>query len=163
MTSSSIEGDLSPYQFPEDVPEIVASVEAAWSGINAVFVTERPADGDYTMLVITPTNPFTAGVQGIAPLDCTNANPNSIAAAFTDTVADAVTVAAVISRELGYTYGLENIDADSDFMNSTFMIGTEFDDACNTVAMEPQACAHVGCAAGEQNSYAELVSRLAPE
>lgn len=162
-TAVGIDGELSPYQFPDDVPGIVATVEAAWSGINVVFVTERPADGDFTMLVITPTNPLGAGVAGIAPLDCGYTNPNSIGAAFTNTVADAATVASVISRELGYTYGLENTDADTDFMNGNFMFGTEFVDACIDTVAQPSACIHEGCAGGQVNTYGELLSRLAAE
>lgn len=154
-------GELAPFQSPEDIPEIVASVEAAWAGINLVFVTERPASGEYTMVVITPTNTFSAGVQGVGPLDCNDTNPSSVAGVFTDNPAGSEFIAAVISRELGFTYGLETIDSDDDFMNGNLIVGTEFVDSCHDTSNLPGACAHVGCADGEQNSYGELVSRLA--
>ncbi len=162
-TSSAVSGDLSPYQSPLKITEIVASVEAAWSGINVVFVTERPADGDFTMVVITPTlsNGYPEGVQGVSGLDCENTNPNSTGVVFTHSSPDAATIAFNISRMLGQTYGLEPVNADSGFMNSDFMLATEFTDACNSTFFQPQECPHIGCAGGEQNSYAELVSRLA--
>lgn len=60
-------------------------------------MTERPDSGYYTMLVVTPSNPINPSAQGIARLDCENANPSSIAAAFTNNVTDPEIVAFVVS------------------------------------------------------------------
>ena len=163
INSIGLVGELEPFQNPADVPAIVSAVEAAWTGINVVFVSERPMEGDYTMVVITPTNTVVKGALGLGRLDCDNANPNSVAAVFTDVSMDPERIAVVISRELGYAYGLERTGDDADFMNGNQVLGTEFIDGCRPLSTVPGTCPHIGCAEGEQDSLGELVARLAAD
>ncbi|MBC8073663.1 MAG: hypothetical protein IAG13_35400, partial [Deltaproteobacteria bacterium] len=49
---------------------LMAAVRLDWADYNVLVVDSRPATGDYTMNITSPTNPLGGGVLGIAPLDC---------------------------------------------------------------------------------------------
>ncbi len=161
-TSTTLPGVSAPFQSPGQIPAIVGMVEDAWTGLDVQFVTDEPDEGPYTMVVITPSNPLGAGVLGISDLDCANANVNSVAAAFTDSPVGPDIIATVISRELGFSHGLEIVESETDFMRSTPGPGDEFVDNCAVLGAPPAICPHVGCPDGMQNTYAELEERLGP-
>jgi len=81
---------------------------ARWSERwNIRFVTERPKDGDYEMAMVGGT--FMPGILGIAPLDCSNANRNTVSFSFSNDIAalsnPEEALATTISHELGHALG----------------------------------------------------------
>lgn len=152
-------GEFAEFQTPEMMEDVVAELEVAWEGINVEFRLERPMDGEYTMVVISPTNPF-GGALGVAPGDCENLNPNSVAFVFTNSGYTPESIAGVASRELGFTYGLEQVEHPNDFMRNMPGVGSGFFDDCSSL-IAGSVCEHTdGCGPSQQNSFFELQERL---
>ncbi len=101
---------------------VMAAVRTDWEPYDLVITESRPAAGDYTMNVTSPTNPFGSGsgVLGIAPLDCMDMMaPNNVTFAFHgagDGFSPA-TVATTIGQEVAHSYGLEHVNNPADIMN----------------------------------------------
>ena len=140
--------------------EIVAVVEEDFAGINITITDERPAEGEYTMALVTPTSAL-PGAAGIAPLDCDNSQPSSVLAAFSapqGTPLSPAEIGATVSRETGFALGLEAVEDDDALMTGGFVVGSAFVTECTPSSGET-VCTHLGCDAGSQNSFAELAAR----
>ena len=157
--SQSFSGEFVPFQAPGMMNDVVNELEAIWAEVNVEFVLERPPMGeDYTMVVISPTNPL-GMAQGAAPADCEDLNPNSVAFVFTNNAYTADSIAGVTSRELGFSYGLEQIDHPEDLMRDMPGLGSAFFDGCSPLV--GSVCGHTDvCGNGLQNSLLELQERL---
>lgn len=105
------------------IKDVLEELKLLYGDVAVEFVTERPADGDYTMVMvggqgvgIGNTGP-TGSTVGIAPLDCKNSNKNDVATVFGNKITPSPkNLAYVIAHELGHTFGLEHVDDDTDIM-----------------------------------------------
>jgi MYXO-CTERM domain-containing protein len=148
---------------------VMDAVEADWAPFNMIVTNTRPVGNNYTMCMTGPANqPFGNGVLGIAPLDCQNNNPNNIVFAFHSASQlggglGANTQATTISQEVAHAYGLEHVGATSDIMNPYSAGGNpSFTDTCIGIQDNGQGIVcgsqhQQYCAAGQQNSYQELI------
>jgi hypothetical protein len=143
--------------------EIVRRVEELYEDFDVCVTDTRPATGDYTMAVVTPTNPFAGGYHGIAgQVDCLNANPNNIIFAFGSWQSPGTTViGTVVAKGLGHSYGLHTSAAASDVMAYFPGSTSTFKDICFTLD-GGWFCAHEICDSGEQNSWRKLREILGP-
>jgi hypothetical protein len=110
----------------EAIRIITSTVAGAFQDFGVKVVTERPASGPYTMIVITSTDARSvdqdpAKVQGIAPLDCGDRNPRNIGFAFRieDTWIPYPKwhTAMTIAHEAGHSFGLVHNSASLSIMN----------------------------------------------
>ena len=133
---------------------IVELVRQHWSDFDLQIVVERP-EGDYTMMVIGPASEGCQfGLLGLAPIDCGNASDRSVGFAF-ECGRSMVECAAIISHELGHTFGLDHTSDEDDLM-TTGPLGVStpgFVDRDVPLVM-PE------CHTTAQNSYRELQSTL---
>ncbi|MCB9554809.1 MAG: matrixin family metalloprotease [Deltaproteobacteria bacterium] len=93
--------------------EIIDELKILFGDFAIEFVTERPSEGEYTMMMVGGTgqgiqqnSQFTAGV---APLDCDNSNKKDIGVVFGDKLASTKKIALVIAHEFGHTVGLGHV------------------------------------------------------
>jgi MYXO-CTERM domain-containing protein len=144
-----------------------ASLQAVisdWSKYDVVITDQRPGQGNYTMCVNSPTNPFGGGVLGIAPLDCNDEQARNIVFAYHSDSDQftAATQATTMSQEIAHAYGLEHVQQPNDIMNPYNAGGDpSFLDQCLTLdgggmgilcnAQHNQFCQ------GAQNSHQELI------
>jgi hypothetical protein len=143
---------------------VMDAVRADWEPYNVLIVDSRPASGDYTMNVTSPTNPIGGGVLGIAPLDCSDMmTHNNITFAFhgANDGFPASVVATTIGQEVAHSFGLEHVDDPSDIMNP-FNAGGDptFRDVCIPIVQGGQCAAQhqAHCGSGtQQNSHQELL------
>ncbi len=145
-----------------DRAAVMESMRSDWSLYDVILTDERPAAGDYTMNVTSPTNPIGGGVLGIAPLDCGDMQThNNITFAFHGATDPPSLVATTISHEVGHSFGLEHVDEPADVMNP-FNSGGDpsFRDECIEVVdagpCGPQHEVHCGPTM-TQNSHLELL------
>lgn len=152
--------EVAPYGAPETIPGVMDLLREAWRPANVVFTSTRPGGGNYTMAVVTPTHAFDPEAQGSAVLDCGNENPNSVAVVFSEGPEGPRSpeeVARATSRQLGFCFGLDEIDNADDFMAAGFTPGRAFVDGCSPV-QAAAACPDSGlCPPGSRNSLAQLV------
>lgn len=138
------------------------------SAYSVQVVIERPTSGDYTMLVVSPTNPAGGNTSGIGPSDCNNVNPNNVGFAFlaADDSNSPEQRAATILLIWGFTLGLEQVVISSDIMAEMRATpNPSFQDMCIDLAATPGSCAAqhaMQCDAGLQNSHAELMAMFGP-
>lgn len=143
---------------------ILDAVKVDLGAYDVEIVDERPAMGDYTMAIVSPTNPAGGSVLGIAPLDCNDGQPNNIVFAFhgaNDGFSPAG-AAGTISHEAGHSYGLDHVDDPQDIMNPANSGGDPtFRDLCDPLVEAMPLCAMVHnqfCPDGSgQNSHQELL------
>jgi uncharacterized protein (TIGR03382 family) len=140
------------------------AVKADWAKYNVVITDERPAEGEYTMCVISPTNVFGGGVLGVAMLDCEDKKVASNAVLAFHSAKDkysAATQATTISQEIAHAYGLEHVNQPNDIMNPYNAGGDpSFRDECLKLdSNTPVRCGaqHKKFCDKGQNSHAELV------
>ncbi len=158
-------GPVAPFPLAaEQRAEVVAAMQQLLSRFDVAIVSQRPTDGDYTMVVVTPTNPFGPAAVSIARPDCDDANPNSVAFVFTGVGPDdATSLAARAAGRAAMTFGLEAVDTFDDLLGTYFNPGAGFTSVCQPLVMPYFCDTHaVGCAEGEQNSFQELLVRLGP-
>lgn len=148
---------------------LMEAVRIDWAAYNVLVVDQRPASGDYTMNVTTPTNPFGGGVLGIAPLDCMDAMKNNVTFAFhgADDGFSAATQATTVGQEVAHSYGLEHVDEPADVMNPVNSGGDpSFMDECLALSGGGGMCAmqhEAQCGNGTtQNSHKELLALFGP-
>jgi hypothetical protein len=85
---------------------------------NVVFTLERPKSRPYTMAIIGPPSGSCGfGVQGAAPLDCENRNPENVVFAF-NCPESVVACSVTISQELAHSYGLAHTVQTCDIMTA---------------------------------------------
>lgn len=95
------------------------AVKADWAKYKVVVTDTRPGNGNYTMCVNSPTNPFGGGVLGIAPLDCNDGQARNIVFAYhsANDQYPAATQATTMSQEIAHAFGLEHVKEPNDIMN----------------------------------------------
>lgn len=151
---------------------IMQAVRQDWLPFNATLTDTRPTDGDYTMVMVGPTN-FTDGSLGIALLDCGNRwTSNNIVFAFhhADDSFTAAATATTVSQEIAHSYGLEHVDDDDDLMYPYNNGGDPaFTDTCHPLVEAAGIgilCTdqHEGSCgrADRQNGHAELMRFVGP-
>jgi hypothetical protein len=157
--AEDFDGPLEDYGGGPKRDQVMASVVEHWAPFDVALTTTRPASGDYTMVVVTPTNPFGDGVGGITSPDCFNANHRSVGFVFSHASdGDPVSrVAARISQLIGLTLGLSPTDGGG-LMDASLSDGYEFVDECVPFYNTPFCPAqHTPfCPDDEQNAYAEI-------
>jgi hypothetical protein len=156
--------ELAPYSASDEEKQaIVSRVGQLFEDFDACVTDTRPVDGDYTMAIVTPTNPVGAGA--IAVGDCGNENPNDIVFVFPEPRSSAEPIATGMTFVLGVAYGLEPHQDDEhmdDLMYMWMHAGEpRFKDACITVMDTDVSCDHAACDGPRvQNSWRELRDTL---
>ncbi len=174
-TNSTLIGYAGPFERYGTGTKRAAVLQAVWQDWKpfAADITDtRPESGDYTMVMVGPTN-FTEGSLGIALLDCGNKwTPNNIVYAFhsADDGFTAAATATTISQEIAHSFGLEHVDDDADVMYPYNTGGDpSFTHACHPV----REAAGIGILCTEQheascgrpdrqNGYTELMRFMGP-
>ncbi|RMG99077.1 MAG: hypothetical protein D6705_04170 [Deltaproteobacteria bacterium] len=135
------------------------------------FVLERPAQGTYDMLVFGTSAdqdalfPNVAGCStAIGLADCNDGNAENISFLFYGCMSagdqmDMRKVAFNGFTALGFSWGLEQLQTSGQIMGSYTFNGLHFGDSCIQIQGSSQ-CSHVACAAGQQNSTADLLDRI---
>ena len=123
---------------------------------NVVFTLERPESGPYTMAVIGPPSGNCGfGVEGAAPLDCNNQNPENIVFAF-DCPASVAACSVTISQELAHSFGLAHTQQTCDIMTpGTFRCSEPHFSDTDALADDTR-CGLI------QNNHARLLEVLGP-
>lgn len=102
--------DFEPYKNAAGQRTILARLRQWFDPYHVTFTTTRPAQGPYTMVVISPTY---WDHHGIAPLDCDNSNRSDIAFVFrvgrSRFYTDATKIAQAAAHELGHSFGLAHV------------------------------------------------------
>lgn len=172
--------------FPADSPRdlaiqvLMADVKAHYRGLNIKWVTQRPIDDRYSMVVIGGSSDL-LGIKdrelGWGPTDCGNQNPRNVAFVFPETIKaqtgqwNNTQIAATISQEIAHALGLEHVDGPDDLLMRPVpaLVGQyRFGEACHKIVPGPVVgpndelgCgASAGCAKGMQNDRAALVAIL---
>lgn len=107
------EVELAPYENEAAKPRIVSRLRDLYSAYDVELTTTRPAQGPYTMVIISPT---WANNHGAAPLDCGNQNPSNIAFVNRIGTASADLIARYAAHELGHSFGLAHVTSNADLM-----------------------------------------------
>lgn len=164
----SVAQDYQPYGDAGDEALLLGLVQEDFAAVNVLVTDERPDSGDYTMVVVSPSNPFGAAVLTYSSgVDCTNANPNNVVFAFfgTATTLPPTSQANLISSIIGISLGFERItnEAANDVMYQ-YVQGADasFVDACldlrEAVPVQCPVQHEIHCPEGQQNSHAELTA-----
>ncbi|MCR9166466.1 MAG: hypothetical protein ACE37F_36665 [Nannocystaceae bacterium] len=168
---SEMIGEVAAYDGEVDPKEAMAVVAAHFVDLPVCVTDTRPEAAPYTMVMVTPTNPFPAA--SIAAADCGDARDADIAFVFTDEDADATarSLANFISSTVGTSVGLDLHDADDGDLMCVSSgcsyppdVDRTFVDACVPLSTLSVCDAEhaVHCPAGEQNAFAELSALLVP-
>lgn len=158
---ASLATDLAPYE-GNDRAEIVELAAARFVDFDVCFTDERPTEGDYTMAIVTPTNPLGPGLFGLAPTDCGNATPSNIVFLFSEGL-DTELMGMSIARSVAISFGLDAHEGDGTELLSTFAASdATLLDECISFGPVSPLCDHDPCRGGDQNSYQELLARLGP-
>ena len=104
----------SPYTNSAGRQVVMDELEEAFSPYDVEFTTERPSSGQYTMLVVASNSEFSG--LGVAPLDCGNTHPNSIAFVYRADEFAPQTIANAAVHELGHSFGLAHVEHSHDYM-----------------------------------------------
>jgi hypothetical protein len=108
---------FAPYEDADGQVEIVDHLATTFAPYNVEITTSRPAEGAYTMVVVSPT---TGGHHGVAPLDCLNKNPNDIAFVYnlysSSKWSSSAQIARSAAHELGHSFCLEHVVSHADIM-----------------------------------------------
>lgn len=170
---SQLAGPFAAYGEGAKRDATLQAVREDWSAYNILIVDERPAQGDYTMNMTGPTNPFPGNILGVALLDCDDASThNNVTYAFhsANDSHSAATQATTVSQEVAHSYGLEHVNDGSDIMNPSNVGGDpSFRDECINIVPDPDfgiLCTGqhtAACGSGlQQNSHLELLNIFGP-
>ncbi|MBL9106123.1 MAG: hypothetical protein JNL82_34695 [Myxococcales bacterium] len=159
----------APYGAGSKRDASLQAVLADWSAYDVTLTDTRPAEGAYTMAVVSPTNMFGDGVLGAAPLDCDDAVASNVVLAFhgADDPFEVVAQATTISQELAHAYGLEHVSEPADIMNPAVAgVDASFRDECLILAPggSPLRCdaQHRRFCNSGQNAHQELLRMFGP-
>ena len=154
---------------PEQVEELLVLLKDASVDFDIVYTLERPASGEYDMIVFGTADDHMSAFGGtcstqVGLSDCGDANGVSIGFSFfgclpVEDQLDPRRVAFHTLGALGYGWGLENISGTGQIMSGYSASGLKFGDACANLS-GASTCAHAGCAMGTQNSSADLVANI---
>lgn len=176
--------DFQPFTVSDqwDRPKVVAAITKCvgqfFSDANVDFVTTRPAQGPYTMMMIGAIYPTQlgfaqngSGPYGRAPVDCGNRNKNDIGFLLLedDVDPDFYYMCRSIAHELGHTFGMVHtkgpntiagtrVDAmceEADCMQRA-AAGQPWDFQNKKMEAEVRACDGTN----EQNTYGKLLETL---
>lgn len=175
---------IAPTTFPTDTPKdlaiqvLLADIKSHFKGLDIRWVTERPIDDLYSMVVIGGSSDI-LGIEdrelGWGPTDCGNRNPRNVAFVFPETITaqtgqwNSTQVAATISQEMAHALGLEHVDGPGDLLMRPVpaLVGRyRFSESCRPIVPGPVVgpkdslgCgASAGCPEGQQNDLAVLES-----
>jgi hypothetical protein len=139
---------------------------------DITYTFERPMAGTYDM-VVTGTAADNAALfpglgcsAAIGLADCSDGNAENISFFFWGCLdagdqADMHRVAFNLFAALGFGWGLENLTGTGQIMASYSATGLEFGNVCTNISGASNcAGGHVGCAANQQNSTADLLARI---
>ncbi len=128
-----------PYQNGAGRQLIMDELEQAFDPYDVIFTTERPSSGHYTMLVIASNSEFSG--LGVAPLDCGNAFPSSIAFVYRADEFSPQTLANAAVHELGHSFGLTHVEHTHDYMYFQADDGNnQFTESLYDVSNAPNRC-----------------------
>lgn len=156
----------------EQKAQLLFYLKEGTAPLDVVYTLERPAQGEYDMVVFgneaDKNNLFPdsacSGAIGLA--DCVDGNLENISFVFygclsEDQQADMRRITYHTLTALGFGWGLENVTANGEVMGGYSVFGLEYGDSCVPINGGGQ-CEHVDCAAGQQNSTADLLDRIGP-
>jgi hypothetical protein len=153
--------ELAPYD-GNAMSEILARLELLFEDFDVCITSERPEDGDYTMAIVTPTDPFGGVIHGVASeIDCGNQNPNNIVFGFFGANdLGSVFAAGSLAKSLGHSFGLEeHVQDEEDLMHQSGFGTTAlaFKDTCIELPFDEPSCRHDTCGvANQQSSWQRL-------
>ncbi len=174
-TNSTLIGYSGPFdRYGEGAKRaaVLQAVREDWRPYAATVTDRRPDSGDYTMVMVGPTN-FTGSSLGIALLDCANSwTSNNIVYAFhsADDGYTAAATATTINQEVAHSFGLEHVDAPEDIMHPYNVGGdprfiSECEDVVEAAGIGILCTDQHEASCGSptrQNSHAELMRFLGP-
>jgi MYXO-CTERM domain-containing protein len=148
-------GEWPAYGNGADRAATLAGVKAYYGDFNMIVTDERPASGDYSMIMIGP------GMGGgVATLDCDNMDHRNVGFVG-HSEGDgwgAGTHSAMVAHEAGHTFGLDHVYNADNVMNPTIYSGAVWATECTELT--GAGCEH-DCGWG-QNSYQELMDTFGP-
>ena len=106
--------DFAPYGDAAGRQAVLDELGRAFGPYDVEITTNRPSAGPYTMLVVSPT---TGPHHGVAPLDCSNNNPDDIAFVYNIGSSSPGWVAQAAAHELGHSFGLAHVTGSGDYMH----------------------------------------------
>jgi uncharacterized protein DUF5648 len=150
---------------PARKQSVMSYLRQKFEAYNVQFVEQRPASGNYTMLVVTASDPrpWDPNLAGYSPIDCLNASDSDISFMWrAERAIDyPLTIERLAAHELGHTFGLEHITNNP----SDLMLAAGRDNATKfTVSLlDPLEAPHK-CRPGEtwQDGPARLRAGLGP-
>jgi hypothetical protein len=172
-TTDFVPGTISgwPSLSDDEIAELTYNLYEATVPFDITFTFDRPASGTYDMIA-TGTNTDFANLfpalggcaSSIGLADCEDADAADIGFLFYGCLTaaqqtDMHRVAYSILTTLGFGWGLENLTGSGQIMASYSVFGLEFGNSCTPVS-GASTCTHVGCAASQQNSTADLTGRV---
>lgn len=108
------------------ISKVTQWVQHDFRDYDVIVTTERPAKGDYTMVMVGGT-PSLIGeaytTAGIAPYDVGNPNRNDVVFVFSDTLHDLRELATCISHEVGHSFGLDHLEPAQAIMHPVIQPG----------------------------------------
>lgn len=150
-----------------DKMTILEAVRSHYSDFDASVVTERPASGQYIMIVVAGERPFGPLSYGISFLDCANDFPSDVGFAFYPPGhAEPLTLAAVtVAHEAGHTVGLQHVSDRDDVMFTNEGNPVQFfKDECMSVDDTPHCAAQDQefCDSRQTNTHRRLLKLFGP-
>ncbi|MCA9696038.1 MAG: MYXO-CTERM sorting domain-containing protein [Myxococcales bacterium] len=154
---------------PEQVQEMFHLLRDVSVEFDIVFTLERPASGEYDMIVYGSADDHAASFGGTCSVqrglsDCADGGGVSIGFMYWGCLGaadqfDPARVAFHTLGSLGYGWGLENISGVGQIMASWSATALKWGDACANLSGNA-GCTHDGCAGGQQNSTADLLASV---
>jgi hypothetical protein len=143
------------------INRIASKVGDRFAPFDVYVHVTRPEDGAFTMAVIggdASSLNLPTDLEGLAVIDCNNADPSNVGFVFVnagDLAVDDIAIA--IAHELGHTYGLEHSSLMTDVMyavQTPARMAFQDEDASTTAPDD--------CGVAVQNSHSRLLEVLGP-